>query len=45
MLFQHFTGTMDDWDQSMIEGLAKGRTVVILRMPVSEHREAKRLIR
>jgi pimeloyl-ACP methyl ester carboxylesterase len=29
VLFQHFTGTMDDWDQSMIEGLAKGRTVVI----------------
>lgn len=29
VLFQHFTGTMDDWDQSMIEGLAKSRTVVI----------------
>jgi alpha/beta hydrolase fold len=29
VLFQHFTGTMDDWDQSMIEGLAKNRTVVI----------------
>lgn len=29
VLLQHFTGTMDDWDQSMIEGLAKSRTVVI----------------
>ena len=29
VLFQHFTGTMDDWDQSMIEGLAKSRSVVI----------------
>ena len=29
VLFQHLTGTMDDWDQSMIEGLAKSRTVVI----------------
>ena len=29
VLFQHFTGTMDDWDQSMIEGLAKSRTVVV----------------
>lgn len=29
ILFQHFTGTMDDWDQSMTEGLAKSRTVVV----------------
>ena len=29
VLFQHFTGTMDDWDQSMIEELAKNRFVVI----------------
>jgi pimeloyl-ACP methyl ester carboxylesterase len=29
VLFQHFTGTMDDWDQNMIEGLARSRTVVI----------------
>ena len=29
VLFQHFTGTMDDWDQSLIEELAKSRSVVI----------------
>ncbi len=29
VLFQHFTGTMDDWDQSLIEELAKNRSVVI----------------
>ena len=29
VLFQHFTGTMDDWDQGMIEALAKRRTIVI----------------
>ena len=29
VLFQHFTGTMDDWDQSLIEELAKSRFVVI----------------
>lgn len=29
VLFQHFTGTMDDWDQSLIEQLAADRTVVI----------------
>ncbi|OWV87612.1 hypothetical protein ATY78_03690 [Rhizobium sp. R635] len=29
VLFQHFTGTMDDWDQRTIEGLAKGRELVI----------------
>lgn len=29
ILLQHFTGTMDDWDQSMIEELAKSRTIVV----------------
>jgi pimeloyl-ACP methyl ester carboxylesterase len=29
VLFQHFTGTMDDWDQSLIEQLAANRSVVI----------------
>ncbi len=29
VLFQHFTGTMDDWDQSLIEELAKSRSLVI----------------
>jgi pimeloyl-ACP methyl ester carboxylesterase len=29
VLFQHFTGTMDDWDQSMIEELAKNRSLVL----------------
>jgi pimeloyl-ACP methyl ester carboxylesterase len=29
VLFQHFTGTMDDWDQSLIEQLATSRTVVV----------------
>jgi pimeloyl-ACP methyl ester carboxylesterase len=29
VLFQHFTGTMDDWDQSMVEELAKNRSLVI----------------
>src|ERR1700677_4485330 len=29
VLFQHFTGTMDDWDQSLIEELAKSRSMVI----------------
>jgi len=29
LLFQHFTGTMDDWDRRTIEGLSKGRQVII----------------
>ena len=29
VLLQHFTGTMDDWDQTLIEGLAKSRNLVI----------------
>jgi pimeloyl-ACP methyl ester carboxylesterase len=29
VLFQHFTGTMDDWDQALIEQLASDRTLVI----------------
>jgi pimeloyl-ACP methyl ester carboxylesterase len=29
VLFQHFTGTMDDWDQALIEELAANRSVVI----------------
>jgi pimeloyl-ACP methyl ester carboxylesterase len=29
VLFQHFTGTMDDWDQTLIEQLAASRSVVI----------------
>lgn len=33
VLLQHFTGTMDDWDSSMIDALAKHRRVVILGNP------------
>jgi pimeloyl-ACP methyl ester carboxylesterase len=29
VLFQHFTGTMDDWDQALIEQLAIDRAVVV----------------
>ncbi|RFC00681.1 hypothetical protein B5K08_02125 [Rhizobium leguminosarum bv. trifolii] len=29
VLFQHFTGTMDDWDRRTVEGLAKGRELII----------------
>jgi pimeloyl-ACP methyl ester carboxylesterase len=29
VLLQHFTGTMDDWDQALIEGLAKSRQVYV----------------
>lgn len=29
VLFQHFTGTMDDWDRRTIEGLAKSRQVIV----------------
>ncbi|AHB47839.1 alpha/beta hydrolase [Hyphomicrobium nitrativorans NL23] len=29
VLFQHFTGTMDDWDRRTIEGLAKSREIII----------------
>jgi pimeloyl-ACP methyl ester carboxylesterase len=29
VLFQHFTGTMDDWDQALIEELAASRSVVV----------------
>src|SRR5882757_3717809 len=29
VLFQHFTGTMDDWDRRTIEGLAKSREVIV----------------
>lgn len=29
VLFQHFTGTMDDWDQRTIEGLSKDREVIV----------------
>ena len=29
VLFQHFTGTMDDWDQALIEDLAASRSVVV----------------
>lgn len=30
VLFQHFTGTMDDWDSSMIDELAKKHTLYII---------------
>lgn len=29
VLFQHFTGTMDDWDSELIDGLAKNRKLYI----------------
>lgn len=29
VLFQHFTGTMDDWDSEFIEGLADERQVIV----------------
>lgn len=29
VLFQHFTGTMDDWDSELIEGLARNRRVIV----------------
>lgn len=29
VLFQHFTGTMDDWDQALIEELARDRAVFV----------------
>jgi pimeloyl-ACP methyl ester carboxylesterase len=29
VLFQHFTGTMDDWDESLVEQLAADRTMVV----------------
>ncbi|WP_051980902.1 alpha/beta hydrolase [Burkholderia sp. 9120] len=33
VLLQHFTGTMDDWDSALIDGLAKRRRVIILANP------------
>jgi pimeloyl-ACP methyl ester carboxylesterase len=33
LLFQHFTGTMDDWDSTLINALAKHRRVIILGNP------------
>jgi len=30
LLLQHFTGTMDDWDPLVVEGLAKTRRVIVL---------------
>jgi pimeloyl-ACP methyl ester carboxylesterase len=33
VLFQHFTGTMDDWDSAMVDGLAQRRRVIILGNP------------
>ena len=44
VLFQHFTGTMDDWDQALIEELAASRSVVIFETPALELLKAKRLI-
>jgi pimeloyl-ACP methyl ester carboxylesterase len=29
VLLQHFTGTMDDWDPEVVEGLARGRRVYV----------------
>jgi pimeloyl-ACP methyl ester carboxylesterase len=29
VLLQHFTGTMDDWDPAVVDGLAAGRPVVL----------------
>ncbi|WP_218178883.1 alpha/beta fold hydrolase [Pseudomonas gingeri] len=29
VLFQHFTGTMDDWDSALIDGLAHERRVIV----------------
>ena len=29
VLLQHFTGTMDDWDPKLVEGLAKNRKVLV----------------
>ena len=29
VLMQHFTGTMDDWDPSVVNGLAQGRRVIV----------------
>lgn len=33
VLLQHFTGTMDDWDSSMIDALARQRQVIVLGNP------------
>jgi pimeloyl-ACP methyl ester carboxylesterase len=33
VLLQHFTGTMDDWDARLIDGLARSRRVIILGNP------------
>jgi pimeloyl-ACP methyl ester carboxylesterase len=33
VLFQHFTGTLDDWDSTLIDGLAARRRVIILGNP------------
>lgn len=29
VLLQHFTGTMDDWDPEVVEGLARGRRIYV----------------
>lgn len=29
VLFQHFTGTMDDWDSALIDGLARSRRLYV----------------
>jgi len=30
VLLQHFTGTMDDWDPALVDGLARGRKLYVL---------------